>query len=40
MPSLEYGPFDSVNIAAAGSTRILVIFKMISPKKTNSAVLK
>ena len=28
--AFEYGPFDSVNVAAAGSTRIFVIFRMIS----------
>ena len=40
MPSLEYGPLNSVNIAAAGSTRIFVIFKMISSEKTYNAVLQ
>ena len=40
MPSLEYGPFDSVNVAAAGSARIFVIFRVISCEETYNAILK
>ena len=38
MPSLEYRPLDSVNVAAAGSTRIFVIFMVISCEKTYDAI--
>lgn len=40
MLSLEYGPFDSVNVATAGGTRIFVIFKEISCEETYNAILK
>ena len=38
--AFEYGPFDSVNVAAAGSTRIFVIFRMISCEKSYNAILQ